>query len=50
MARNRFMKILQNLHFTDKQTADKSDKTYKVDNDISHLKKHFKMQCLVSST
>ena len=50
MERNRFMKILQNLHFTDTQTAGKSDKTYKVHNDINHLKKDFKMQCLVSST
>ena len=30
MTRNRFMNILQNLHFTDNQTADKSDKAYKM--------------------
>ena len=30
MARNRFMNILQNLHFTDNQTADKSEKAYKI--------------------
>ena len=27
MAKNRFMKILQNLRFTDNQTADKSEKS-----------------------
>ena len=30
MTRNRFMNILQNLHFTDNQTADKSEKAYKI--------------------
>ena len=30
MTRNRLMNILQNLHFTDNQTAEKSDKAYKI--------------------
>ena len=30
MTKNRFMNILQNLHFTDTQTADKYDKAYKM--------------------
>ena len=41
MARNRFMNILQNLHFTDNQTADKSDKAYKMRIVINHLSKAF---------
>ena len=41
IARNRFMNILQNLHFTDKQTADKSDKAYKIRIVINHLNKRF---------
>ena len=38
MTRNRLMNILQNLHFTDNQTAEKSDKAYKkciVKNDLN---------------
>ena len=30
MTRNRFVNILQNLQFTDNQTADKFDKSYKI--------------------
>ena len=30
MTRNRFVNILQNLNFTDNQTAEKSDKVYKM--------------------
>ena len=41
MTRNRFMNILQNLHFTDNQTADKSDKAYKMDIAMNHLNKAF---------
>ena len=41
MTRNRFMNILQNLHFTDNQTADKSDKAYKMRIVINHLNKAF---------
>ena len=41
MARNRFMNILQNLHFTDNQTADKSGKAYKIRIVINHLNKAF---------
>ena len=41
MTRNCFMNILQNLHFTDNQTADKSDKTYKMRIIINHLNKAF---------
>ena len=41
MARNRFMNILQNLHFTENQTTDKSDKTYKMHIVINHLNKAF---------
>ena len=41
MARNRFMNILQNLHFTDNQTADKSDKAYTMRIVINHLNKAF---------
>ena len=35
------MNILQNLHFTDNQTADKSDKVYMVRIVINHLNKAF---------
>ena len=35
------MNILQNLHFTDNQTADKSDKAYKMRIFINHLNKAF---------
>ena len=38
---NRFMNILQNLHFTDNQTADKSDKAYKIHIFMNQLKKAF---------
>ena len=41
MTRDRFMKTLQNIHFTDNQTADKSDKAYKVRVVIRHLNKAF---------
>ena len=41
MTRNRFMNILQNLHFADNQTADKSDKAYKMRFVINHLNKAF---------
>ena len=41
MTRNRFMNILQNLHFTDNQTADKSDKSYTMRIAINHLNKAF---------
>ena len=41
MTRNCFMNILQNLHFTDNQTADKSDKAYKMRIVINHLNKAF---------
>ena len=35
------MNILQNLHFTDNQTADKPDKAYKMRIVINHLNKVF---------
>ena len=35
------MNILQNLHFTDKQTAEKSDKVYKMCIVINDLNKAF---------
>ena len=35
------MNILQNLHFTDIQTADTSDKTYEMRIVINHLNKAF---------
>ena len=41
MTRNLFMNTLQNLHFTDNQTADNSDKTYKMFIVINHLNKGF---------
>ena len=41
ITRNRFMNILQNLCFTDNQTADKSDKAYKMRIVINHLNKAF---------
>ena len=41
MTRNRLMNILQNLHFTDKQTAEKSDKAYKMCIMINDLNKAF---------
>ena len=41
MTRNHFMNILQNSHFTDNQTADKSDKGYKMRVVINHLNKAF---------
>ena len=39
MTRNRFANILQNLHFNDNETADKSNKAYKMRNVINHLNK-----------
>ena len=41
MTRNCFMNILQNIHFADNQTADKSDKVYKIRVVIRHLNKAF---------
>ena len=41
MTRNRFINILQNLHFTDNQRADKSGKSYKMCIVINHLNKAF---------
>ena len=41
MTRNRFMNLLQSLHFTDNQPADKSDKAYKLHIFINHLNKAF---------
>ena len=41
VTRNRFMNLLQSLHFTDNQTADKSDKAYKIHIFINHLNKAF---------
>ena len=41
MTRNRFMNILQNLHFTDNQTADESDIVYKMRIAINPLIKAF---------
>ena len=41
MTRNRFMNVLQNLHFTDNQTDDEFDKAYKVHIDTNYLNKAF---------
>ena len=41
MTRNCFINILQNLHFTDNQTADKFVKAYKMRIVINHLNKAF---------
>ena len=41
VTRNRFINILQNLHFTDNQRADKSGKSYKMCIVINHLNKAF---------
>ena len=41
MTRIRVMNILQNLHFTDNQTADKSEKAYKMCIIMNHLNKAF---------
>ena len=41
MTRNRFLNFLQNLYFTDNQTADKSDQVYKMRIVINHLNKVF---------
>ena len=40
MTRNRF-NFLRNLHFTDNQKVDKSDKAYKMHIVINHLNKAF---------
>ena len=37
-----FYHILQNVHFTNNQTADKSDNVYKMGIAINHLNKAFK--------
>ena len=39
MTRNRFMNVLQDLHFADNETVDKSDKVYKMRIVIIHLNK-----------
>ena len=41
MTRNCFVSVLQNLHFNDSETADKSDKGYKMRNVINHLNEAF---------
>ena len=41
MTKDRLMKILQNIHFADNQTADKFDKAYKIRVVIRHLSKAF---------
>ena len=41
MTKDCFMKILQNIHFADNQTADKPDKAYKRRLVIRHLNKAF---------
>ena len=41
MKRTRFMNILQICHFTDKQTADKSDRAYKMRIVIYNINKAF---------
>ena len=41
MTRNRFVNILQNLHFNDNETADYSDKANKMRNVINHLNEAF---------
>ena len=41
ITRNRFINILQNLHCNANQTADKSDKAYKMRLVINHLSKAF---------
>ena len=41
MRRNHFMNIFQNLHFTDKQTAAKSEKACEMRIVINHLNKVF---------
>ena len=46
MTKNCFINILQNLHLTDNQTAEKSDKAYQMRIVINHLNKAFKMRCL----
>ena len=41
ITRNRFVNILQSLHFNGNETADKSDKAYKMSNVINHLNEAF---------
>ena len=41
MTRDCFIKILENIHFADNKTADKSDKLYKIRMVIRHLNKGF---------
>ena len=43
MTRDCFIKILENIHFADNKTADKSDKLYKIRVVIRHLNKAFKV-------
>ena len=61
MTRNPFVNILQDLHFNDNETADTSDKAYKMPNVINHLneafqnvisdaKRQLNVKCHVSST
>ena len=41
LTRTRFLEILQNLHFADKNTSAMSDKGYKLRTVINHLNKAF---------
>ena len=41
MIRNRFVNILQNLHFNGNETADKYDKAYKMCNVVNHVNETF---------
>ena len=41
ISRDRFIKILQNVHFANNQTADKFDKAYEIRVVIRHLNKAF---------
>ena len=41
MTKDGFIKLLQNIHFTDSGTADKSDKAYEIRVVIRHLNKAF---------
>ena len=43
MTRDPFMKIHKKIHFADSQTADKSDKKYKIRVVIRHLNKAFQV-------
>ena len=43
MTRDCFIEVLQNIHFVDNQTADKSDKAYKIRVLIRYLNKAFQV-------